>query len=611
MNLNIDGVEIERFKSIIKKQKLDLKARGVGLHFVHGRNNDEPRLGSNGAGKSSIWDAICWCLFGRTPDGLRNPDIKPWWGRGGTNVTVRLAIGRTRYDVTRQTEPNRLFLDDDLVDQDKINRLIGLNVEIFTHTILLGQGQPLFFDLTPRDKMELFSAVLDLDRWEQRSEKASSTTTSLERECAESKGELTRIESELATTEASIETLRSRADSWQTERDEQARALKERIKHNDDFIRKEQPKVDKADLALDGALAEVRPLQKQITELHASGREIERNHAQFEAEVHFAQQQVDELRSDLALLADARTCPTCQQPITPRNIRSHRDELEDKLAHYQGIVRAGVPKKTVSLRKDYRDKVERLTKALEEFQRKADEAQQTINVIGPQVIRAKAQNAEHKQQVDGLESESNPFREQFNAMRKRRSSLLIQKKEKEETIAEQLRRIERTKFWTKGFKDVRLYMIEEVLQELQLVTNAALADVGLMDWQVKYGIEKETKSGTVQRGLNVTILSPNNRVPVRWESWSGGEMQRLRIIGALALSDVLLGHAGINCGLEIIDEPSQHLSGDGVRDLCDYLAERAQGLGKQTFLVDHVAIQSSRFSSVINVTKERTGTILT
>jgi DNA repair exonuclease SbcCD ATPase subunit len=143
------------------------------------------------------------------------------------------------------------------------------------------------------------------------------------------------------------------------------------------------------------------------------------------------------------------------------------------------------------------------------------------------------------------------------------------------------------------------------------VTNAALADVGLMDWQVKYGIEKETKSGTIQRGLNVTILSPNNRVPVRWESWSGGEMQRLRIIGALALSDVLLGHAGINCGLEIIDEPSQHLSGDGVRDLCDYLAERAQGLGKQTFLVDHVAIQSSRFSSVINVTKERTGTILT
>jgi DNA repair exonuclease SbcCD ATPase subunit len=169
------------------------------------------------------------------------------------------------------------------------------------------------------------------------------------------------------------------------------------------------------------------------------------------------------------------------------------------------------------------------------------------------------------------------------------------------------RKIVRAQFWVKGFKDVRLYIIEEVLQELELATNAALEDVGLLGWEVKYDIEKETKSGTIQRGLNVTILRPGLKERVRWESWSGGEGQRLRVVGALSLSEVLLDHAGVRTSLEVLDEPAHFMAPDGVRDLTDYLAWRAQGLERSTFYIDHMSIDSARFTSVMTVTKTKDG----
>ena len=169
------------------------------------------------------------------------------------------------------------------------------------------------------------------------------------------------------------------------------------------------------------------------------------------------------------------------------------------------------------------------------------------------------------------------------------------------------RLMERTRFWVKGFKDVRLYVIEEVLAELELTTNAALEEVGLVGWKVEYSIEKETKSGTIQRGLNVIIHSPATKTPVRWECWSGGEGQRLRIVGALALSQVLLNYAGIETNLEVLDEPTQHLSAEGVRDCCDFLAARAKQLGRQCWYVDHQSVESTRFASVVTVVKDKRG----
>jgi len=171
-------------------------------------------------------------------------------------------------------------------------------------------------------------------------------------------------------------------------------------------------------------------------------------------------------------------------------------------------------------------------------------------------------------------------------------------------ISKLQKQIEQVKFWVKGFKEVRLFILEEVLQEMEMVTNASLEEIRLVGWQVHYEVERETKSGTTNRGLHVWVQSPANKEAVRWECWSGGESQRLKIVSAAALNDVLLTHVGASCNVEIWDESGSFLSDNGVEDFIEFLANRAEDQQKVIFMVDHLARQSARFASTITVTKK-------
>jgi len=205
------------------------------------------------------------------------------------------------------------------------------------------------------------------------------------------------------------------------------------------------------------------------------------------------------------------------------------------------------------------------------------------------------------------EAEENPFYAQIRALQARRRELEASEAAYKKDLSLALLKAEQYRFWKRGFKDLKLQVIQEVLGELELVTNALFEEVGLIGWTVKYDIERETKSGTVKRALNVAISSPQSEGFVKWESWSGGEQQRLKLAGALALSDVLLAKVGVEPNIEILDEPATYWSAEGVQDLCAFLSERAKQLHRSIFYVEHQAAESAHFSHVLTVIKDKTG----
>jgi ABC-type uncharacterized transport system ATPase subunit len=75
----------------------------------------------------------------------------------------------------------------------------------------------------------------------------------------------------------------------------------------------------------------------------------------------------------------------------------------------------------------------------------------------------------------------------------------------------------------------------------------------------------------------------------------------------LALSEVLLGHANIEIDLEVLDEPTKHLSDEGVRDLGEMLAARAEQIERRILYIDHSAYEGSQFASTITVRKTNEG----
>jgi DNA repair exonuclease SbcCD ATPase subunit len=291
------------------------------------------------------------------------------------------------------------------------------------------------------------------------------------------------------------------------------------------------------------------------------------------------------------------------------NLKEHKQEIEALLAKLNSerdtdnsdmadaVVACTEIRQTLDRQRKHRDKLQ------DEFDK---------SIAAKQIANQAYERLQSK--IDYTEQQLMDWEEQENPHKKTVVDARVHLKEAKQEVSEakaDKKKIEaatgRASFWAKGFGDIRLSIIDEVLNELQFTTRSMLAEVGLGDWQVTYSTERETKSGTTQRSLGVDIQSPTSTGAVRWESWSGGEGQRLRLIVALAFADVLLNYAGVQIPIRVLDEPTQHLSTEGVKDLCEFLASYAEQAELNLWYTDHHAVESSHFTSVVTVVNDKDG----
>lgn len=149
-------MEIENFLAI-KSAKLNLSDRGLLL--VQGQNDEDTSADSNGAGKSSLMDALSWCLTGTTARGVTGDEIVNNKVGKDTRVLVPIIEDDDTYEVVRHRKhkPHKnalhLFRIDktgvrhDLTDgtdkltQEKVNQILGCSYEVFKAAVYAGQEQ--------------------------------------------------------------------------------------------------------------------------------------------------------------------------------------------------------------------------------------------------------------------------------------------------------------------------------------------------------------------------------------------------------------------------------------------------------------------------------------
>ena len=332
MNIEFTTIKIENFKNYCgSPQVLGLANFKFGLHFLRGQNLTNDRLGSNGSGKSSLWDAMCWCLYGKTVGGLRTTDIKPWTKSGPTWVSVGVTIDDIQRVIKRGASSNQLSIDGETVGQEQVDELIGLSYPLFIQAVILGQGRPLFLDLTPGDKMKLFSDVLDLERWELRAAAARSEASEYKMELGRIEGELSGIELALEYAEDNLTEVKASSERWSKERLKRVETYKAEL---DDYRKKLKP-IDKefagADLAADSTGTELKALGKELDELGDQLRKAEWDCRECELIQGHANNAIDKFEVELNSLSKAKVCPTCGQTIKQSNVQQHRKELEQDL----------------------------------------------------------------------------------------------------------------------------------------------------------------------------------------------------------------------------------------------------------------------------------------
>ena len=131
-------------------------------------------LGANGAGKSTILDALCFGLFGKAFRKINKPQLINSINEKECVIEVQFTIGRNKYLVRRGIKPNifEIFVNDSMLDQDsKIkdsqtyleDNILKLNYKSFTQTVILGSATFVpFMQLSASDRRDIIEDLLDI-----------------------------------------------------------------------------------------------------------------------------------------------------------------------------------------------------------------------------------------------------------------------------------------------------------------------------------------------------------------------------------------------------------------------------------------------------------------
>ena len=214
----------------------------------------------------------------------------------------------------------------------------------------------------------------------------------------------------------------------------------------------------------------------------------------------------------------------------------------------------------------------------------------------------------HKE-IASVKTGTNPYKALLEACNNQIISITSSGISIESEIKEKEKALTGVQFWSKGFKELRLWVVSEALAALEAESNTAIEQLGLYDWQLKFQMERETSKKTISKGFHVLVNSKTlqGEEYVPFEIWSGGETQRLKLGATIGLSSLIQNYKGVGFNISIWDEPTSYLSEEGIEDLIKYLDEYAKTSNKAIYMVDQRYLESPYFRKVITVEKNEEG----
>ena len=131
-------------------------------------------IGENGAGKSTILDALCFGLFGKPFRMISKNQMVNSINNSSTIVEVEFSIGTVQYKVVRGIRPNKfeiyqnnkmMNLEANVRDYQKIleQQILKLNYGSFTQVVILGSASwAPFMQLKANKRREVVEEILDI-----------------------------------------------------------------------------------------------------------------------------------------------------------------------------------------------------------------------------------------------------------------------------------------------------------------------------------------------------------------------------------------------------------------------------------------------------------------
>jgi len=511
-------------------------------------------VGQNGAGKSTMLDALSFALFGKGHRNINKAQLINSINNKGMHVEVEFGAYGHNFKVIRGIKPVifEIWRDGELLNQDSHNKeyqkileqnILKLNHKSFHQIVVLGSSSFIpFMQLPASTRREIIEDLLDINVFSKMNGILKDKISTLKENITENNHQLEVVRTKIMSQKKHLCELTKISES----------AKQEKIQ----LIAEEESELARLNTQVtsweDSVLSD---LQSRQSKLDSKINEMGKYVFQFNSKQKAS-------NKEILFYEDNEDCPTCRQTIEPsfrldkiQNAKDKWDELEEA-------------------RQQCEHQIGKLTNDKENLQKSIDEEIEQRNEVN--TIKEKISWTQRR--ITSLQGELSQLQTGVHSLQEARDTLISFESQQSDLTDKKLVLAEEKEYnqvITELLKDtgIKTKIIKQYLPVINKLTNQYLQ---ILDFYVHFDLDESFKE---------TIRS-RHRDAFSYDSFSEGEKQRIDLALLFTWRQIAKMKNSISTNLLILDETfDSSMDADGVENLLKILD--TLGIDTNTFVISH------------------------
>ena len=284
-------------------------------------------IGENGAGKSTMLDAICFALYGKPFRKINKPQLLNSINQKELEVELVFQSGKNEFRIRRGIKPNifEIWKNNELLNQDAAARdyqayleqnILKMNFKSFGQIVVLGSSTFVpFMQLPAQHRREVIEDLLDIQIF-------STMNTLLKDRVSTNKTSFQDNKYEIDLLKDRIRSAKDHNDSIRKIKTTEVSRIKEKVKEQLEFVESAEKNIEEHLETIDTLIESVKDkpnVRKKQDEILDFGRKLETKG--------------NNLKKEMLFYENHDNCPTCKQGIEhefkQETISAHREKLEE------------------------------------------------------------------------------------------------------------------------------------------------------------------------------------------------------------------------------------------------------------------------------------------
>jgi DNA repair exonuclease SbcCD ATPase subunit len=533
-------------------------------------------VGQNGAGKSTMLDAIAFGLFGKPHRNINKPQLVNSINGKNCSVEVTFDIGKSSYKIVRGIKPNvfEIWKNGDMINQSSHSKeyqkileqnILKLNHKSFHQIVVLGSSSFVpFMQLPAQHRRDVIEDLLDINVFSKMNQLLKEKNTVL-------KDKLKDIGYDLELTREKIEL--------------QKKYIREVEELSNDQIEEKENQIFLAEDSIENLQLENVNASEEIESLSEGLDEnLKKNHDKKQTLLHYNaefNQKIKQLVKDSKFYEENDTCPSCSQDISD-DLRSEKlSTAKDKATEIQKALddvaeQSTIVESAIERLNDTSNEIRTKTALISGNNREIVRLQGQIKTLTDAISKIRSNDgdvAKSKLELQELTSAKDLLLE---------SKLTINEEYSYNTVMGEM------------LKDtgIKTKIIKQYIPVINKLVNQYLQ---ILDFYVHFDLDESFQE---------TIRS-RHRDAFSYDSFSEGEKQRIDLALLFTWRMIAKMKNSISTNLLLLDETfDSSLDHDGVENLMKILHSLDEN--SNTFIISHKGdILDGKFKEKLEFVKEK------